>query len=71
MFITCSIMLADFLPPIIKDIEIVTKIFITGFVHFLSKGTDSFFYFARIFSTLVFSITQEATALNDMIKGST
>ena len=63
-------MLADFLSLIIKSIEIITKIFITGFVHFLSKGTDTFLYFTRIISTLVFSITQETTALNNMIKSS-
>ena len=45
MFITCSIMFTDFLSLIIKSIEIVAKIFITGFVHFLSKGTDTFLYF--------------------------
>ena len=71
MLITCSIMFADFLSLIIKSIEIVAKIFITGFVHFLSKGTDTFLHFARIFSTLLFSVTQKATALNDMIKSST
>ena len=71
MFITCSIVLTDFLSLIIKSIEIITKIFITGFIHFLGKGTDTFLYFARIFSTLLFSVTQETTALNDMIKSST
>ena len=56
MFISCSIMITDFLSFIIERIKIITKILITFIMHLLSQIADTFFYLSCFVTILIFTI---------------